>query len=92
MRVRRVRKFIGFKEMIENVGVKALLPDHDGGTASAVEVYKSFGTTRGSYAELEEEYGAVAMDIEPLVRHASRASNRRRRLITHTGLFSEMSF
>ena len=33
---------------------------------AAVQVYKSFGTTRGSYAELEKEHGAVAIDIEPV--------------------------
>ena len=64
--MRRVRTYETFKDMIEDVGIKNLLPDHAGNIDAAVRVYKSFGTTRGSYAELEKEYGAVAIDIEPV--------------------------
>lgn len=65
-----MRHYGTFKQMVDDVGVPALLPDHVGDTESAVELYKSFCTTRGSYAELEQEHGAVALDVEPLVRRS----------------------
>ena len=61
-----MRTYKTFKDMIEDVGIEKLLPDHMGDIDTAVQVYKSFGTTRGSYADLEKEYGAVAIDIEPV--------------------------
>lgn len=66
VRVRRVRYYNTFKAMIEDVGIYNLLPDHKSGIEDAVRVYRAFHTTRGSYAELEEQHGAVAIDIEPL--------------------------
>ena len=66
VRVRRVRYYNTFKAMIEDVVIYNLLPDHKSGIEDAVRVYRAFHTTRGSYAELEEQHGAVAIDIEPL--------------------------
>jgi len=67
VRVTRVRFFDTFKDMINACTIAALLPDFDGEDVDeAVSVYRAFGTRRGSYAELEAEFGAVAMDIEPL--------------------------
>lgn len=66
VRVRRVRYYNTFKAMIEDVGICKLLPDHKSDLEDAVRVYRAFHTTRGSYAELEEQHGAVAIDIEPL--------------------------
>ena len=43
--MRRVRTYETFKDMIEDVGIKNLLPDHAGNIDAAVRVYKSFGTT-----------------------------------------------
>jgi hypothetical protein len=53
--------------MIKVCTIAALLPDFNGEDVDeAVKVYRAFGTRRGSYAELEAEFGAVAMDVEPL--------------------------
>lgn len=60
--------------MLQDVGIENALPGFSGGIAAAVELYKSFGTTRGSYAELEAVHGAMAIDIEPLKYKAGRQS------------------
>jgi len=52
--------------MLEDVGIDKALPGFSGDIHSAVDLYRSFRTTRGSYAELEAVHGAVAIDIEPL--------------------------
>lgn len=52
--------------MIADIGIDNLLPDFKGDLDDAVDLYRSFGTTRGSYRDLEKEHGAVALDVEPL--------------------------
>lgn len=52
--------------MIEDIGIDQLLPGFSGSVDSAVELYQSFGTTRGSFGDLEAAHGAVAIDIVPL--------------------------
>lgn len=66
VRVTGVQTFESFEAMIKECTIKALLPDHQGDVASAVKTYRSFGTRRGKYADLEEQHGAVAMTIMPL--------------------------
>ena len=73
VRVRRVRKYNTFKAMIQAVGVRKLLPDWDEHTYPknklewAVSTYMNFANGRGTYADLEDEFGAVAIDVEPLI-------------------------
>ena len=54
-RVRRVRCYATFKDMIEDVGITDLLPGFKGSLQDAVDLYHSFGNQRGSViiAELE---------------------------------------
>ena len=52
--------------MIADIGIHNLLPDFKGELDDAVDLYRSFGTRRGSYRDLEKEHGAVALDVEPL--------------------------
>lgn len=59
--------------MLEDVGIENALPGFDGDIDAAIEVYKGFKTTRGSYGELEAVHGAVAIDIEPLAYKAKHA-------------------
>ena len=56
-----------FAAMINDVGVKALLPDCDSAdVAGAVAKYHAFANQRGTYGALEAAYGAVAIGVEPL--------------------------
>ena len=64
-RVRSVRRFDSFAAMLEECGVAACLP----GTSSVEDgaaLYRSFGTTAGSYADLEVSCGVVGVSVEPL--------------------------
>ena len=66
-RVRRVRYFATFEAMIREVGIKYLLPNRAGmSVADAVALYKKFANQRGTYAEMEKQHGAVAIDVDPL--------------------------
>ena len=66
-RVTRVRCFATFEDMLRECGVDACLPGvHD--VDEGVQIYKSFGTFTGeTYAEAEAAFGAVAIDVVPLV-------------------------
>ena len=67
VRVTRVATYKSFAAMVKDVGVKALLPDHDEhDLEAAVHTYHSFGNARGKYAELERTWGAVAITVQPL--------------------------
>ena len=67
VRVRRVRHYKSFERMIIDVGVENLLPDCTTFSLDdAVQLYRGFANGRGSYGKLEGEYGAVAIDVEPL--------------------------
>jgi hypothetical protein len=52
--------------MLEEVGTAACLPGFGGGIEDAVRVYQSFGTSAGSYAELERSCGVVAVGVQTL--------------------------
>ena len=66
-RATRVRRFATFEAMLRECGVEACLPGLAGGLEEGVRVYKSFGTNGGAtYAEIEAESGAIAIDVEPL--------------------------
>ncbi|KFY82617.1 hypothetical protein V498_08530 [Pseudogymnoascus sp. VKM F-4517 (FW-2822)] len=54
-----VRRFKGFKEMLQAYGVEAFLPDFNGSLDEAVEVYRGFE----GYREGEEEFGACAIKL-----------------------------
>ena len=71
VRVKNIRRFTTFEEMLLDCGVEACLPGFKGGIPEAAALYRGFGTynkTLGtrSYAELEHHHGVVAMDVEPL--------------------------
>lgn len=53
--------------MLKECSVQACLPGLSGGLTEGVQVYQSFGTFAGAtYAELESESGAIAIDVMPL--------------------------
>ena len=54
----------GFREMVADVGIAALLPGFDGDLEAAVNVYRGFKNQKGSYAELESKHGAVAIAVQ----------------------------
>jgi ASC-1-like (ASCH) protein len=54
----------GFREMVADVGIAALLPGFDGDLEEAVNVYRGFKNQKGSYAELESKHGAVAIAVQ----------------------------
>ena len=66
VRVTAVNEYSSFYDMLVDHGVHKFLPDHGGTIDEAVEIYRSFGTTRGNYQDLEKLYGAVAIEIAPL--------------------------
>ena len=66
-RALRVRRFESFAAMLRECGVEACLPGLEGGLQEGVRVYQSFGTMSGAtYADLEGEHGAIAIDVAPL--------------------------
>ena len=66
-RATRVRHFATFEAMLRECSVEACLPGLEGGLGEGVRVYRSFGTFSGAtYAEIEAESGAIAIDVEPL--------------------------
>ena len=65
-RVLDVQSFPTFEEMLKQVGVEALLPNFTGDLAAAVALYRSFANGRGSYGDLEDENGAIAMQLQLL--------------------------
>ena len=66
-RATRVRRFDTFQAMLLECGVQACLPGLKGGVEAGVDIYHSFGTFKGkTYAEIEAEFGAIAIDVEPL--------------------------
>ena len=70
-RVTRVRTFDSFAAMLESCGLQACLPGVTGGVAEGVRLYRSFGSSAGSYADLETSVGVVGIDVEPLGGDAS---------------------
>tara|TARA_B110000046_G_C12877597_1_gene348758 strand:- start:160 stop:438 length:279 start_codon:yes stop_codon:yes gene_type:complete len=65
-RVKRVRRFDTFEEMLSECGVQACLPGV-GSLEEGVKIYRAFGTMKGkTYAELEGVRGVIAMDVAPL--------------------------
>ena len=66
VRVLRVRPFATFSEMLDVCGVAACLPGFVGDRGAAVRLYQSFGSSAGSYADLERSVGVVAIDVAPL--------------------------
>ena len=57
--------------MLNACGVEACLPGFEGTIDQAVAVYKAFGTFNTkignkTFAQLEKDYGAVAITVEPL--------------------------
>ena len=67
VRATRVRHFSTFEAMLKECGVEACLPGLEGGLDEAVHIYRSFGTFSGaSYADIEAESGAIAIDVVPL--------------------------
>ena len=69
VRVVSVHFFRTFDEMVQKVGVHRLLPDGELSISNAAELYRSFTNRRGNYRDLELIYGAVALEITPLVTH-----------------------
>jgi ASC-1-like (ASCH) protein len=66
-RALRVRHFDTFEAMLRECGVDACLPGLKGGLQEGIRTYRSFGTFSGAtYAELESESGAIAIDVAPL--------------------------
>ena len=65
VRVLDVQAFSSFEEMVVAIGVEALLPGEHLDVGGAVDVYQRLGNHRGSFGELEEEWGAVAVHIHP---------------------------
>jgi ASC-1-like (ASCH) protein len=70
-RIKGVRRFKTFKAMLNACGVQTCLPGFEGTIEQAVAVYKNFGTFNSkignkTYSQLEKEYGAVAITVEPL--------------------------
>jgi ASC-1-like (ASCH) protein len=66
-RALQVRRFDTFESMLRECGVEACLPGLKGGLQEGVRIYQSFGTMSGAtYAELESEHGAIAIDVAPL--------------------------
>lgn len=65
-RIMRVRPFPTFAAMLEAVGVDACLPGFTGSVQAAVRLYHGFGSSAGSYADLERTHGVVAVDVQPL--------------------------
>ena len=65
-RVLRVRRFATFDAMLEACGLHACLPDFVGRIASGAQLYRGFGSSGGTYAELEAKYGVVGIDVVPL--------------------------
>ena len=74
VRVLSVQHFGTFEDMLREVGIHRLLPDTELSIPHAAELYRSFANRRGTYRELESRHGVVALQIEPLVRHAMSAS------------------
>ena len=66
VRVRGVEKYNTFKELVAHKGADAILPDCEGDEESALNELRNMQTTRGTYGELEEDYGAIAIDLEAL--------------------------
>jgi ASC-1-like (ASCH) protein len=67
VRATRVRRYPTFEAMLRECGIEACLPGLKGGIKEGIRVYRSFGTFSGStYADLERESGAIAIDVEPL--------------------------
>jgi ASC-1-like (ASCH) protein len=66
-RALRVRRFDTFEAMLGECGVESCLPGLEGRLHEGVRIYRSFGTFCGAtYAELEAEHGAIAIDVAPL--------------------------
>ena len=71
-RVEKVMHFKGFKEMLENVGVKKALPDCNS-VREGVAIYHSFR----NYANLARNYGVVAFRLANDTNPSSRKRRRR---------------
>ena len=66
-RALRVRRFDSFEAMLRECGVESCLPGLEGGLHEGVRLYRSFGTfDSNTYADLEAEHGAIAIDVAPL--------------------------
>lgn len=66
VRVTGVRRFGTFSQMLQEVGIHACLPGFDGDLRAATQLYRSFGSSAGSYADLEREHGVAAVDVVPV--------------------------
>jgi len=66
VRVLGVKAFSSFQEMLEACSIGACLPGFTGSLADAVRLYRSFGSSAGSYADLERSVGVTAVTVAPL--------------------------
>ena len=66
VRVRKVQRTKDIEAMVRLASVESLLPGSNLSVAQAVALYRTFGNSRGSFAEIELTHGAVAIHIEPL--------------------------
>ena len=55
------------ESMLEASSIGACLPGFTGDLAAATALYQSFGSSSGSYADLERSEGVVGIDVVPLV-------------------------
>jgi ASC-1-like (ASCH) protein len=66
-RATQVRRFQTFEAMLHECRVDECLPGLDGNVEAGVNIYRSFGTFSGNtYAELEGDFGTIAIDVVPL--------------------------